>query len=174
MSEKIEIPRGTLSDVDIDVLSGMMTIFMHAADKCLRLIELHYKAEYRASEAYKRNCKQYGKAAVEMVMDYQTRKVVRHDDKLKLGRLIKQAEDFHRTIDSLTDRAMVAHNAEISDIESFNALEHDINYLCYMYALMGNCIGADDELKLLSTIKMMAKGDRVSDNVLSKLAIPQV
>ena len=69
---------------------------------------------------------------------------------------------------------MVAHNAEISDIESFNALEHDINYLCYMYALMRNCTGADDELKLLSTIKMMAKGDRVSDNVLSKLAIPQV
>lgn len=163
------IPRGTLSDADLDVLSGMMIIFMHSAEKILQVMENHYFAEYRAGAEYKQLCKQYGKAAVDKAARDQIQHIVRGDERNKLGKILKAAENFHYQMQTLTESAFAAHGEEITDADSMTAIIHDTNVLCYLYALMGNCDGKDDEIKIISTIKAFAKGKRVSENVLNKL-----
>lgn len=168
MTNEIKLPQGTLTETDIDVLSGMMIIFLHAAEKCIRTMELHYEAEYRAGKDYKKLCKIYGKPRADQIVKEQTRKVIRGDERNKLGKILKTAEDFHKHMESLTESGMKAHTEDTNDCKTFDAIQHDTNFLCYLYALMGNCIGADDELKIISTIKALAKGTRVADNVLEK------
>ena len=166
---EITLRRGTLSDDDLDVLSGMMIIFMHSAEKCLQIMERHYEAEYRAGNDYKSLCKLYGKSQAERILGEQVKRLIRGDERCNLGKILRTADMFHKQMETLTNTAMSSHSDDITDIQSFDAIEHDINFLCYCYALMGNCNGADDEIKILSTVKALAKGDRVSDNVLTKL-----
>lgn len=165
----MELPKGTLSETDIDVLSGMMIIFLKAAEKCMQTMELHYEAEYRAGKEYKAFCKLYGKAATDAVVSKQVRKIMRGDERNKLGLLLKKAGEFHTLMDTLVQRGMESHTDETDDVQTFDAIQHDTNVLCYMYALMGNCTGKDDEIKLLSTVKAMAKNGRVSQSLLDKL-----
>lgn len=169
MTNEIKISQGILSETDIDVLSGMMIIFLHAAEKCIRTMELHYEAEYRAGNDYKKLCKMYGKPQADRILREQTRKVIRGDERNKLGKILRVAEDFHKHMESLTESGMKSHRQDTTDCDAFDAIQHDTNFLCYLYALMGNCIGADDELKIISATKALAKGDRVSENVLEKM-----
>ena len=57
----------------------------------------------------------------------------------------------------------------IKDTDAFDSIVHDQNILCYLYALLANCEGQDAEMKVVSTIKAMAKGNMVSDNILKRL-----
>lgn len=171
MTEEIKIPHGTLTREDIDVLSEFMIVFMHAAEKCLQVIELHCQLEYMAGQEYKYYCKQYGKARTDAIVRKQVQKVIRGDERSKLGNIIKKADEFHKSMESLFDTAIKAHDKDRTDADSLNGLMHDVNFLCYCYALMCNCPKDEDEIKLLSTVKAMAKGKQVSDNVLEKLKI---
>lgn len=173
MEKEITISNGTLSETDLDILSGMMIVFLRAAEKCMQMIELNYEAEYRAGAEYKRYCKMYGKAAVDSRLKDTVRKLVRGDERNKLGQLLKRAKDFHTAMDTLVDSGMKAHNDHCTDVQAFDAIMHDSNFLCYLYALTGNCNGKDDELKILSTIKTFAKEGRVSENLLNKLNYTQ-
>ena len=167
--ETIDLPQGTLSRKDADILSGMMVIFMRAAEKCLQMLELNYEAEYRAGEEYKRYCKMYGKAAVDSRLKDTVRKLVRGDERNKLGRLLKIADDFHKAMDCLVESGMCSHSDNCTDVQAFDAIMHDANFLCYLYALTGNCNKEDDEIKIISTVKALAKDTRISDNLLNKL-----
>lgn len=171
MDEEIKIPHGTLSDEDLDVLSGMMVVFMHAAEKCLSKMETHYELEYMAGKEYQYYCKIYGKDKTDAIVHNQVRKVIRGDERNQLGKIIKAAKDFHKAQEKLFETAIKSHTKETTDVQSLDGLMHDVNFLCYVYALMCNCNGSDDEIKLLSTVKVMAKGDRVCDNLLEKLKI---
>lgn len=165
---EIVIPQGTLTNADIDVVSGMMVIFMHAAEKCLQIVENNYFAEYQAGAEYKRLSKQYGKAIVDKVAKQQVKRIVRGDERNKLGKLLRTAELFHQQMESLTETAYKSHDRSMTDGGAMSAIVHDVNYLCLLYALMGNCDGKDDEIKIISTVKAFAKGKRVSEQVLAK------
>lgn len=167
--ETIDLPQGTLSRKDADILSGMMVIFMRAAEKCLQMLELNYEAEYRAGAEYKRHCRIYGKAAVDSRLKDTVRKLVRGDERNKLGRLLKIADDFHKAMDCLVESGMSSHSDNCTDVQAFDAIMHDANFLCYLYALTGNCNNGDDEIKIISTVKALAKDTRISDNLLNKL-----
>ena len=169
MTEEIKIPHGSLSNDDLDVLSSMMVVFMHAAEKCLLIMETHYELEYMAGKEYQYYCKRYGKALTDAIVRKQTKRIIRGDERNQLGRIIKTAKDFQLSMEKLFDTAIKSHSKETTDVDSLNHLMHDVNFLCYLYALMANCNGKDDEIKLVSTVKALAKGDRVSDNVLDKL-----
>jgi hypothetical protein len=87
----------------------------------------------------------------------------------KLGRLLKIADDFHKAMDCLVESGMSSHSDNCTDVQAFDAIMHDANFLCYLYALTGNCNNGDDEIKIISTIKALAKDTRISDNLLNKL-----
>ncbi len=161
------ITRGTLSNDEINVLSGMMIIFMHAAERCVRLMEQHYEAEYRAGADYKRICKALGRAKTDEIVRQQTKKIVRGDERNNIGRLLKLAADFENAMERLTLSGIRAHSEDTTEVQAFDAIIHDVDYLCYLYALMVNCNGKDDEIKITSALKALAKGDRVSDRLLN-------
>ena len=148
-----------------------MVIFMHSAEKCLQIMETHYALEYMAGNDYKYLCKLYGKPRADQIVKEQVAKIIRGDKRNELGKILKTAQDSHKSMEKLFDTAIKAHDKDVSNFDTFNALQHDVNFLCYCYALMCNCPKDEDEIKVISTIKALAKGHRVSDNVLDKLKI---
>lgn len=159
----------SLTDTDLDVLSGMMVIFLHSAERIIEIIELEYERRYRAGKEYKQYIKQLGKAATDEIVKREVKHIVRGDERNQLGRILKAGKDFHRLIEVLNKTARNSHKDGVTEWDSFDAIIHDVNILCYIYGLIGNCPNDDDEIKLLSTLKLMAKGDRVSERVLARL-----
>lgn len=158
-----------LTDTDLDVLSGMMIIFMHSAERIIQMIEFAYEEQYRAGNDYKYYCKLYGKARADMEVHKQTQKIIRGDERNKLGKILKAAKDFHYHMQALTKSGSEAHREGIADWQAQDAIVHDVNKLCYMYALIGNCPTDEDEIKIMSTIKILAKDNRVSERILERL-----
>lgn len=167
--DEIKLPQGTLTNDEVDTLSGMMIVFMHAAERCLQLCENHYEAEYRAGKEYMYLRKRYGKIAADEILHKQVKRVIRGDERNKLGKILEAADRFHKAMESLSGRAIALHVDEVNDMEAFDHLLHDVNFLCYAYALMANCKEDKDELRIISSLKIMAKGDSVSDNLLNIL-----
>lgn len=158
-----------LTSEDIDVLSGMIIIFLHSAERCLQLIELAKEDDYRIGADYKRYVKLYGKAHIDNIVKKKVKEIVRGEQRLQLGKLLEKGKEFHLMMKKISQAGMVAHREDVTDADAFDAIIHDTNVLCYMYALMGNCLTDEDEMKLISTIKVLAKGNRVSDRIISRL-----
>jgi hypothetical protein len=158
-----------LTETDLDVLSGMMIIFLHSAERIIRIIELEYERRYQEGTEYKRLCRLHGKAAVDAMMGAKVKEVIRGDERNKLGKILKAAKEFHLHMETLNESGRKAHRSDVTEWETFDAIIHDVNVLCYMYGLMGNSTTDDDELKILSTLKLLAKGDRVSPRVMARL-----
>jgi hypothetical protein len=157
------------TDVDFDVLSGMMIIFLNAAERIIQMIELQYEQQYRAGNDYKYYCKLYGKARADEVLRQQVRRVVRGDERNKIGKIIKAAKDFHYHMKSLNQQAVQSKPDNKEEWQMQDCIIHDSNVLCYMYALIGNCDSDDAEIKIISTLKALAKGHRVSDRIINRL-----
>lgn len=157
------------TDVDFDVLSGMMIIFMNAAERIIQMIELQYELQYRSGNDYKYYCKLYGKAKADEVVKQTVRKIVRGDERNKIGKILKAAKDFHYHMKALNKTATESGPAHKQEWQVQDDIVHDSNILCYMYALIGNCDSDDAEIKIISTLKALAKGHRVSDRIINRL-----
>lgn len=171
MNKEMTITKGMFTEKDLDKIYGMMLIFAHAMERCLSLAEMHYAAEYRGSNDYKRLCKAYGKAYAGEIVRRGAHKVISHDKKHKFGEIIAQAKRLYTMMEKVSETAMVSCENNAGLGEAYDALHHDVNFLCKIYALMGNCTGEDDEIKLMSTVKMLAKGDRISERVIDAFNI---
>jgi hypothetical protein len=158
-----------LTDTDLDVLSGMLIIFLHSAERIIQLMELEYDQRYRASREYKELCRKHGKLQVDHMLKTKVREIVRGDERHKLGKILKSAKEFHMHMETLNKAGREAHSSNVTELDAFDAIEHDKNFLCYMYALLANCLTDEDELKVLSWVKLIAKGTRVSDRILERL-----
>ena len=169
MEVKINPINEPLTDTDLDVLSGMMVIFLHSAERIIKIMEMEYERRYRAGKEYKQYVKRFGKAKTDELVKQEVRRVVRGDERNQLGKILKAGKDYQRLIEVLNKTARNAHKEGVTEWDSFDAIIHDVNMLCYIYGLIGNCPNDDDEIKLLSTLKLLAKGDRVSPRVLARL-----
>ena len=158
-----------LTDEDLDVLSGMMIIFAHSMERIVGIIELAYEDRYRQGKQYKELCKTVGKVRADEIAHAGIQRMYRQDENYQIGRILKVSKDLHRMMEVLNMRARNAHSENTTEWETFDAIIHDVNLLCYMYGLIGNCNGDDDGLKLLSFLKVLAKGKRVSPRVLERL-----
>lgn len=170
MSEPI-IYRGTLTEEEQDVLSGMMIIFLRSAEKCLSMLENHFFLEYQASKEYNMLKKKLGKLRADMILKEQVSNIIRGDERNKLGKLLEQGNAFHNTFEKIFNNGMKAHKDDIKDEEAFDFMINDANFLVYLYALIGNCEEEIDSIRILSSVKALAKGHRVSDNLLEKLKV---
>ena len=169
MEQQLNPLNESLTDTDLDVLSGMMVIFLHSAERIIEIMELEYERRYRAGKEYKQYVKRFGKAKTDELVRQEVKRVVRGDERNQLGKILKAGKDFHRLIEVLNKTARNAHKEGVTEWDSFDAIIHDVNMLCYIYGLIGNCPSDDDEIKLLSTLKLLAKGDRVSPRVMARL-----
>lgn len=161
----------TLTEDELDVLSGMFIVFLHSAERILRVMEQHYETIYRQSNDYMKLCKKVGKPRADEILRNETIRVVRGDQKNKIGKILKAAELFKSQMEGLTINAAESHVDGVTFAQSFDALHHDVEFLCRFYAKMVNCNGKNDEVMLDAFITRLAQGDRCSERIINNFKI---
>ena len=151
----------------MDALTGMMIVLFHAGERCSQIITQQYAAQYKASKDYQLLCKMYGRAKADLMVQEQTEKILTQADKMQVKRICKQAEDLHRSIERMTDFAIAVGEQEQA-FDNFDALLNDANNVCKLAAYYANIITEEDMLKADSTLKTLAKGQRISETIMQE------
>lgn len=154
-----------LTDKDRDVLSAMMITFFHAAERCLQEIERDYAEEYRRGAEFKRLAKKLGTARAMVEVDGATRRIIRGDERNRLGKILDAGKRLHYEMERLTESAARAHQKDVSDIQAFDALMSDANLLCRMAAYMGNFPDNDAVVKAEAMMQLLGKKKSVSTKI---------
>jgi len=161
-----------LTQEDIDKLVSMMIIYFNCAERMVQMIELAYDAKYRTGDDYKLLVKRVGKVRANLIVKEQVQKVVRGEERMKIGRLLKLAQELHKTMESLNDIGMEGRREDVTLWDCFGAIREDVNYLCYLYALMANCKNESDSMQILSFVRRLAVDDSISERILTRLREP--
>ena len=157
---------------DIKTLESMFIVEMHSAERIFRVIENGLANIYRQSKDYKKLVKQYGKAAADKIVKEYTNSVLTQDETYNIGKLLEECKTLHYYMDRLT-AAGIEMNPGTEDkgrkeMEMFDALRADSNQLAYVHALLSN-VPESDMLKVISTLKVLAKDHSVSPAILEEL-----
>ena len=157
---------------DIKTLESLFIVEMHSAERIFRLIETGMETIYRESKDYKALVKKYGKPAADQIVRHYIHQVLTQDEQYNIGQLLKVCKTLHHYMDLLTI-AGIEMNPGTKDkgrkeAEMFDALQSDSNQLAYVHALLSN-VPESDMLKVISTLKVLAKDHSVSDHILEEL-----
>ena len=157
---------------DIKTLESLFIVEMHSAERIFRLIETGMETIYRESKDYKALVKRHGKPAADQIVRHYTHQVLTQDEQYNIGQLLKVCKTLHHYMDRLTI-AGIEMNPGTKDkgrkeAEMFDALQADSNQLAYVHALLSN-VPESDMLKVISTLKVLAKDHSVSDQILEEL-----
>lgn len=156
-----------LTTQEMDTLTGLMIVLFHAGERCSQIIAQQYAAQYKTSQDYKVLCKRLGKVQADLILKEQTEKILTQADKMQVKRIIKQAEELHRSLERMTDFAISVGNQEnVGD--NFDALLNDANNVCKLAAYYANIITEEDMLKADSALKALAKGKRIPDTIMKE------
>ena len=162
----------TLTLQDIKTLESLFIVEMHSAERIFRLVETGMADIYRQSKDYKKLVKQHGKPAADQIVRHYTHQVLTQDEQYNIGQLLKVCKTLHHYMDRLTI-AGIEMNPGTEDkgrkeMEMFDALQADSNQLAYVHALLSN-VPEPDMLKVISTLKVLAKDHSVSPRILEEL-----
>ena len=149
----------------------MFIVEMHAAERILRLIESGMEKIYRESKDYKRLVKKMGKVAADKIVKEYTHRVLTQDEQYNVGRLLEECKTLHHYMDRLTAATAIDQQAQdkgITYVDMFDALIHDASLLAYRHAIMYN-VRPEDEIKVDSALKALAKDHCISDEILKEL-----
>lgn len=160
----------TLSD--IKTLESLFIVEMHSAERIFRLVENGMETIYRESKDYKALVKKHGKPAADKIVTTYTHRVLSQDEQFNIGQLLKVCKTLHHYMDRLTI-AGIEMNPGTEDkgrkeMEMFDALQADSNQLAYVHALLSN-VPEENEIKMISTLKALAKDKTVSQAILERL-----
>ena len=157
---------------DIKTLESLFIVEMHSAERIFRLIETGMETIYRESKDYKALVKKHGKPAADQIVRHYTHQVLTQDEQYNIGQLLKVCKTLHHYMDRLTI-AGIEMNPGTKDkgrkeAEMFDALQSDSNQLAYVHALLSN-VPEPDMLRVISTLKVLAKDHSVSPAILEEL-----
>lgn len=97
----------------------------------------------------------------------QTKKILTQADKMQVKRIIKQAEDLQRSIEKMTAIAIQVGD-QPNTCDNFDALLNDANNVCKLMGYYANIMTEEDLLKADSTMKTLAKGNRVPETIMQQ------
>lgn len=165
---------------DIKTLESLFIVEMHSAERIFRLIETGMETIYRESKDYK---------ALWGPRSEPSRKAVRSGESGGTSRPHQLAERFGlcdlvadatlkvcKTLHHYMDRLTIAgiemnpgtKDKGRKEAEMFDALQSDSNQLAYVHALLSN-VPESDMLRVISTLKVLAKDHSVSPAILEEL-----
>ena len=157
---------------EIKRLESMFIVEMHAAERILRLIESGMEKIYRESKDYKRLVKKMGKVAADKIVKEYTHRVLTQEETYHVGKLLEECKKLHHYMDRLTAAATAVDQIDqekgITYVDMFDALIHDSSLLAYRHAIMYN-VRPEDEIKVDSALKALAKDHCISDEILKEL-----
>lgn len=154
-----------LNPQEMDALTGMMIVLFHAAERCSNILMQQYAEQYKASQSYKEIAKKAGKIQADLLVKEQTERILTQRDKLQVKRILKQAEELQRSISRMTDVA-ISIGEQDQAFDNFDALLCDANNVCKLVAYYSNLRTDDDYMKADSTLKVLAKGNKISAEIM--------
>lgn len=157
---------------DLKVLESLFIIEMHSAEHIFRLVENGMEEIYKQSKDYKKLVKQYGKLRADQIVKTYTHRVLTQDEQFNIGKLLEVCKTLHHYMDRLTVAGIEmkpgTKDKGRKEAEMFDALQADSNQLAYVHALLSN-VPESDMLKVISTLKVLAKDHSVSPRILEEL-----
>ena len=137
------------------------------------LIELGLFGIYQKTKDYKKLVKMHGKTrADEIVRQTCHDQLFNHDEMYNVGTILRKADELKTWLDRLFNVGIKVHNsvpeAASKEWEMDESLMHDGKLLAYRHALMC-CIEPSDDIKLDSTLKVLAKDNTISDRIIERL-----
>ena len=169
-----------LTTHDLDILCGMQIILLHCADRVTQVIEEHYGKQYYASQDYQRLCKQYGRVYANEIVKSTVSKIIRGEEKMQIGNLLKEGERFRKILERLTDTALVSIPDGVKPSEAMDSLLNDTNFFCRILAMLSNIRSQTGDIKVLPDIDIRIESvlkntfptsKNVSDKVLEKFTM---
>ena len=151
---------------DRDNLSADMLVNLHCAERHMTMIELSYVQEIRDTDEYRYLVRKHGKASAEATLFAQTHRILRNDERYQISQLMRHIGDVHKDMQRIFNAAM--EHGTLEGYENMDPLMVEVNLLCYIQNLLRN-ISDEDMLKVYSTLKVLAKGDTVSDRILERI-----
>lgn len=174
---------------EINSICAMGIVLFHAGEQCYNLIWEYYKDCIRDSVRYKQIARKFGKMVAEAQVSKECDKVMKHENKYKCNEIVKHADAIKRLMEQLTDLGSFNFETE-TDIEAKKnmtqeeleewkkkrfqltadmneALTNDTKLMLRMISRFVNCCTTDENIiKTESAIKMLAKGNKLSDNII--------
>jgi hypothetical protein len=147
---------------ELNSLSSMTSIFVHAAEKCATLIELDAEKKMLLSKGYMLYQLKRGDKAEEIFKSALDKISYKRSE---LGNIINSIKAFKNMMDRYTVR--VLKNNKNGMEKGLDSIMEDVRYLCRLYAIIGNCESDADLIKVESTAKLIAKGNKVSERIIN-------
>lgn len=160
-------PVTRISDEDLDVLSGLMSLGFPLAERAMYHMEQEYSFRYHGSKAYQQLALGAGKIFADSVVKDDVIKQLRHDKRNEIGRLLESFKMTQARMDKFTQSIMKDRKDNVNVGDLYDALHANTNYWGYIFLLLSNVKDKEDYIKIESYIKLLAKGNSVSDTVLS-------
>ena len=151
---------------DRDNLSADMIVDLQCAERHMQMIELSYAQEIADTDEYRYLVKKHGKASVEAVAFRNAHKVLCNDERYQIGNLMQHIQEVHKDMQRIFKAAM--DNGKEKGYNNMEPLMVEVNRLCYIQNLLRN-IPDEQMIKVYSTLKVLAKGDCVSDRILERI-----
>lgn len=174
---------------EIQNICAMGIVLFHAGEHCYNLIVEYYKDCIRESVRYKQIARKFGKMVAEAQVSKECDRVMKHENKYKCNEIVKHAEAIKRLMEQMTDLGSMNFETETDieakknmtkeELEEWNkkrfqqvaemneALTNDTKLMLRMISRFVNCCTTDENiLKTESAIKMLAKGTKLSDNII--------
>ena len=154
---------------DRDTCGTLFIVALHMAERWLQMVELSYEHEYQQSEDYRKLVKLYGKTRADQILGDQCNKMLRHDEKLQISRLLKAAKDFHLCMERVQNHALNHGTEDICG--NMDNLQDDVALMTYIQALIHRIEDSDQILKVLSTLKLYGakNADNCPDRIMDRV-----
>lgn len=174
---------------EIHNICAMGIVLFHAGEHCFHLIGEYYKDCIRETLRYKEIARKFGKMVAEAQVSKECDKVMKHENKYRSNEIVKHADAIKRLMEQMTDLGSLNFETK-TDIEAKKkmtqeeleewkkkrfeqtceineALNNDTKLMLRMISRFVNCCTTvENILKTESAIKVLAKGDKLSDNII--------
>lgn len=162
-----------VTEHEADIASAGLEVMIHAAERFIEVLLLHYEGKIRERDEYKQLKKQYGKAVADEYVRRLNRQLLMQDQKMRLGEWCKAARTLLAKTERCTEVGMACKKHEdVSAGDMFSALQNDANAMCRLFLYYGN-IPEENMVKMESTMKVLGTRTEVPTSFIEECFRPK-
>lgn len=143
----------TTSD-DMKTLSSLIIGAMQEIEVCVSLTEEYFCRMYEQSKDFQKIKKRYGLAAAKAATKEITRKQIRGEQVMMIGRFLNDCKRFHTMMEKVMEA--VFDVSSLNAVNTFDAVMHDANYRAFVNCLVMN-VPDDKLIQMESTLKVLGR-----------------
>lgn len=143
----------TTSD-DMKTLSSLIIGAMQEIEVCVSLTEEYFCKMYEQSKDFQRIKKRYGLAAAKAATKEISRKQIRGEQVMMIGRFLQDCKRFHTMMEKVMEA--VFDVSSLDAVNTFDAVMHDANYRAFINCLVMN-VPDEKLLQMESTLKVLGR-----------------